>query len=226
MKPVHRHSWKLSIEKAEKLQGRLSGKLERTPAFEEIRDVKTVAALDVHYGREGDRVAVAACVVVRFPSLEVVQTATVSEKAEQLFPYVPGLLSFREIPPLLKVLAKIGDVDLLLVNGQGLAHPRHFGLACHLGLLLDRPCIGCADTWLFGEYEEPPPGLAGAYTLLKDGDMPVGTALRTKAGSKPLFVSPGHKMGVLLAADIVMECVRESRMPEPLRLADQLARKK
>lgn len=223
MKPVRRHAWKLSAAKAEALQGELSAGLERSPAFKHAGDVKTMAALDVHYG--SDEAATAACVVVELPSMKVLQRVTAAYPAAKLFPYVPGLLSFREIPPLLKVLAGVKQADVLLVNGQGLAHPRHFGLACHLGLLMDKPCIGCADTWLFGEYDEPPPGLAGAYTFMKDGDMPVGTALRTKVGSRPIFVSPGHKMGVVLAADIVMDCVRDSRLPEPLRLVDQLSRK-
>jgi deoxyribonuclease V len=186
--------------------------------------VKTLAALDVNYGREGDPV-LAAGVLVEVATLKVLKESLVRQPAGGLFPYVPGLLSFREIPPLLKVLAKLPSADALLVNGAGLAHPRHFGLACHLGLLMDRPSLGCADAWLVVFADEPPPGLAGAYTFLRDGDMPVGTALRTQVGSRPVFVSPGHRMGVAQSADVVMSCVRGARLPEPLRLAARLSKK-
>jgi deoxyribonuclease V len=153
------------------------------------------------------------------------KTVAVRVKSAGLSAHESGLFSFREIPLLLKALEKIPDADLLLVNGHGLAHPRRFGLASHLGLIFDRPSIGCADTPLVGDYDEPPPGVAGAYTILRDSDEPVGAALRSKVGSRPIFVSPGHRMDVISAVDTVMSLVRAGRWPEPLLLADQVARR-
>ncbi len=222
MRPVLNHPWKLSVEKAEELQKSLSRQVSLQCPFKDPEAVKTVAALDVHYDEKGDA-ATAAAAVFELPSLKLLEKAVAREKA--VFPYVPGLLSFREIPPLLKALEKLKTApDVLLVDGQGLAHPRRFGLACHVGLLMDRPSIGCAKTWLFGEHDEPPPGLPGAYTFLRNGDEMVGAALRTRPFVQPLYVSPGHKMGVLTAVDLVMACVKDNRVPEPLRAADRLTR--
>lgn len=224
MKQVFKHSWKLTPEKARELQGTLSARLEFQSAFESAERVKSVAALDVGYGEKGGPVTAAAA-VFEFPTLKPVETAVVRKRANALFPYVPGLLSFREAPLLIEALKKLKtDADLLLIDGQGQAHPRRMGLASHLGVLMDKPSIGCAKTWLFGDHEEPPPGLAGAYTFLRDGDQMIGVALRSKPYAQPLFVSPGHKMGLMQAVDIVMLCVRNNRVPEPLRFADELSR--
>lgn len=212
----------MSVPEAEELQKSLARQVSLQCPFKGPEAVKTVAALDVNYDEKGDN-ATAAAAVFELPSLTLLEKAVAREKA--LFPYVPGLLSFREIPPMLKALEKLKtSPDVLLVDGQGLAHPRHFGLACHLGLILDRPSIGCAKTWLFGDHDEPPPGLPGAYTFLRNGDEMVGVALRARPYVQPLYVSPGHKMGVLTAVDVVMACVKDNRVPEPLREADRLTR--
>ncbi|HRY29558.1 MAG TPA: endonuclease V [Elusimicrobiota bacterium] len=223
MRPVEKHSWGLTTEKAEDLQRTLSARLTRQTPFKDAGDVRTVAAVCVEQ-KKNDAPVSAAAAVFRLPDFQLLESSIVTEKPGKLFPYVPGLLSFRETPLFLKALKAVTDADVLLVPGHGLAHPRRFGIACHLGLLMDRPSIGCADEKIFGDFEEPPPGLEGAYTLLRDGDEMIGAALRTRPNTAPLFVSPGHKMGVLMAVDIVMNCVRGNRAPEPLRLLRQLLR--
>jgi deoxyribonuclease V len=225
MKPVLKHKWNLTPRAAAQLQSELSAKVSYEPAFDDAREAHTVLAMDVGYAGRGGA-AKAAAVLMSLPELKVLESVLVVNPAEGLFPYVPGLLSFREIPSLLKALAKVrGKPDVLLVNGHGLAHPRRFGLATHLGLLFDLPSVGCASDPLTGEFEEPPPGLPGSYTFLRVGDSPVGAALRTRPGVAPVFVSPGHRMDIVTAVDIVMNCVRGHRWPEPLRLADQLPRR-
>jgi deoxyribonuclease V len=225
VKQKFKHPWKLTPPQARELQSELSAKVESQPPFNSAEEVRTLAALDVAYGEKSAGEITAAAVLYDVPSLKILEKSVVTKKADGLFPYVPGLLSFREAPLLVEALKKIKrDPDVLLIDGQGLAHPRRFGLACHVGFLMDKPSVGCAKSWLFGDYEEPPPGLSGAYTFLRDGDQMIGVALRSRPFVEPVFVSPGHKMSVLMAVDIVMLCVRENRLPEPLREADRLTR--
>jgi deoxyribonuclease V len=138
------------------------------------------------------------------------------------FPYVPGLLSFRETPVLLEPLSRVRKPDLLLVDGQGFAHPRRFGIACHLGLLLDVPAIGCAKSRLCGEHAEPD-WAAGSQAPLRDGGQVIGAVLRTRDGVNPIYVSVGHRIGLAEAAEWVLRCCRGLRLPEPTRLAHQAA---
>jgi deoxyribonuclease V len=139
------------------------------------------------------------------------------------FPYIPGLLSFREIPVLLAAAADVTITpDVVLVDGQGLAHPRRLGLACHLGLLWDIPAIGCAKSRLIGETRGEPGTARGCRRMLRDGSDVVGVLLRTRSGVKPMWVSPGHRMDVASARRIVMACGGGYRLPEPTRLAHQL----
>jgi len=159
----------------------------------------------------------AAVVVLSYPELELVEVATAEGGLE--FPYVPGLLSFREIPLLAEALHKVENApDLVLVDGQGVAHPRRMGLASHLGLLLDLPTIGCAKSRLCGEYEQPDVG-KGSASEVRDGGEAIGLALRTREGCKPVFVSTGHLVGLKEAAGWVLDCCRGYRLPQPLRLA-------
>ena len=155
--------------------------------------------------------------VLSYPTLETVECRIAS--TEVTFPYVPGLLSFRETPVLVPVLESlILRPDVLLVDGQGIAHPRRFGIACHLGLLFDIPTIGCAKSRLTGKFEEP--GRAkGSRAELKDGEEVIGAALRTRDGTKPIFVSIGHKVDLESALRIVLGCVGKYRIPEPTRRA-------
>ena len=159
----------------------------------------------------------AAVVVLDAESLEVEEIAGVRAKAR--FPYVPGYLSFREIPPLLEAFAKLEAVpDLIICDGQGRAHPRRFGLACHLGVLLDLPTLGCAKSRLIGDYREPGPR-RGAHTRLRDGGEVIGEVVRTRSGVKPVFVSVGHRVCLETARRTVLRLAVRYRLPEPVRAA-------
>jgi deoxyribonuclease V len=163
----------------------------------------------------------AAMVVLSFPDLQLVEVALAEEPVP--FPYVPGLLSFREIPSILAAAERLTvDPDLVLVDGQGIAHPRRFGLASHLGVLLDKPTIGCAKTRLIGTHDEPYHE-AGCYTDLFDGQELIGAVLRTRSHVKPLYISVGHQIDLPTALDRVLECCGGYRLPEPTRLAHQAA---
>ncbi len=175
-----------------------------------------MAGVDVSVSRATGK-ARAAAVILSYPELLLAELAIA--EGELGFPYVPGLLSFREIPLLAEVLHKINKVpDLMLVDGQGIAHPRRIGLASHLGLLTGLPTIGCAKSRLCGEYHEPPQQ-AGEYTELKDRGETIGLALRTRQGCNPVFVSPGHLIGIKESAGWVNELCRGYRLPQPVRLA-------
>jgi deoxyribonuclease V len=180
--------------------------------------VATVAGVDVGF-REG--LAHAAIAVLNFPELQLSDHALATRPVT--FPYVPGLLSFREGPAVLEALSKLkSSVDLLIFDGQGLAHPRRFGLACHMGLLTGIPSIGCAKSWLTGQYEEP--GLRrGDFTSLTDKGEVIGAVLRTRDKTKPLFVSIGHRVDLPASIHYVLACCRGYRLPETTRWAHRLA---
>jgi len=183
-----------------------------------LRAIRCVAGADVGYLRGK---AVGAVVVLEFPGLETLEKKFfVSEVA---FPYIPGLLSFREAPALLGALALVEcEPDVILFDGQGIAHPRRMGIATHLGLLLEKPTIGCAKSLLIGEYL-PPREREGSCTLLKDKGEVIGAAVRTGRERKPVFVSPGDGIDLMTSIQIVLECTGQHRLPEPLRQAHLLA---
>jgi deoxyribonuclease V len=159
----------------------------------------------------------AAVVVVSLPGLEVVETVGAVRRAR--FPYIPGLFTFREVPPLLAALARLRrQPDVVLFDGHGLAHPRRFGLACHAGLLLGVTAVGCAKKRLVGEHR-PVPRERGAYAPLRLDGEAVGAVLRTRVGVKPVFVSPGHLIDTASAVELVLSVTGRYRIPEPLRLA-------
>lgn len=182
------------------------------------RRVRVVAGADVSFEEDGE--VVAGVVLLSFPALEVVEEATVRRRAR--FPYVPGLLSFREAPPLLAAFSKLRGVpDLVVIDGQGTAHPRGFGLACHLGLWLDVPTVGCAKSILVGDHG--PLGTArGSQAWLVHGGRIVGAALRTRDGVAPVYVSPGHRVGLQAACRWVLALCRGVRLPETTRRAHAL----
>lgn len=185
----------------------------------DLARVEKVAGTDISYLRE-KRLALGAVVLMSYPRLEVLETAT--SRVEVLFPYVPGLLSFRELPALLPALEKLEGVpDLILVDGQGIAHPRGFGLASHLGVLTGVPTIGCAKSRLLGEAGEPGREVGDWVPLLHEGRT-VGAVLRTRAGVKPLYVSVGHMVDLASAVEAVLACLRGFRLPEPQRRAHLL----
>lgn len=219
--PLHR--WDISVKEALALQKQLAPLVGRASTFA-LDQIRTVAGLDVSYvRREGETVqGRAAIVVLSFPDLEVIEQATAV--TEVTFPYVPGLLSFREAPVLLAAWNRLKtQPDVLVFDGQGYAHPRRFGLACHLGLYLDRPAIGCAKTRLIGTYEEPGPSQGDSAPLLDNGEV-IGMVVRTKARTRPVFVSAGYQVDLPTAVALVLSCMRGYRLPEPTRLADQLTR--
>jgi len=163
----------------------------------------------------------AAVVVLSYPELEPV-AQSLAECPIQ-FKYIPGLLSFREVPPVLAAFEKLlVEPDLIIADGQGIAHPRRIGIASHLGLFLDKPTIGCAKSRLCGRYQEPEERAGSFSYLLDDGEI-IGAALRTKDKTRVVYVSPGHKIDLETSIHYVLSCCRGYRLPQPIRLAHQAA---
>ncbi len=214
-----RHRWDLTSDEARTLQRQMAAEVIETDRFGELR---TVAGVDCGFPRRDDgEMARAAAVLLGFPALEPLADALVEAPVQ--YPYIPGLLSFREAPAILGALDRLPRLpDLILADGHGRAHPRRFGIACHLGLLVDRPAIGCAKSPLVGHYEEPGDEV-GAWSPVVHGGQTIGAALRTRRGVKPVFVSIGHRVSLETAIRLTLACCRGLRLPEPTRLADQLA---
>lgn len=211
------HEWGLSTARARDLQIRLAERVSLengniTPRF--------IAGVDISTGKNRE-LATGAAVVLSYPELKVVETEVVQERLD--FPYIPGYLSFREAPIILSALERLTITpDLILVDGQGIAHPRRLGLASHLGLFLDTPTIGCAKSRLCGSHDIPGDE-PGEYAEIRDNGEIIGAALRTKRGVKPVYVSVGHQINLRSAINQVMNCCRGYRLPEPIRLAHQAA---
>jgi deoxyribonuclease V len=185
-----------------------------------LGSITTVAGVDIS-GVNAEGWARAAVVVLSYPELDLVEERVVEEKVA--FPYVPGLLSFREAPLIVTVCKHLQtDPDLVLVDGQGLAHPRRFGLGCHLGLIWEKPTIGCAKSKLCGDHE-PVPTERGTYSEITQNGEVIGAAVRTRTGVKPVYVSIGHMIDLTTAISYVLQCCRGLRLPEPTRLAHLLA---
>lgn len=180
--------------------------------------IATIAGVDVGVR---DEIASAAVCSFTFPGLELLESVTATRAVE--FPYVPGLLGFREVPCIVAAFEKLARrPDLLLVDGHGIAHPRRFGVATHLGVELDLPSIGCAKSLLVGAYREPAQTRGASTRLMLDGEV-VGRAVRTRAGVQPVFVSIGHRVDLARAVRIVLRCTRGLRLPEPIRAAHNCA---
>jgi len=187
--------------------------------------VRRVAGVDVAYGARGrSSTARAAVVVLDADSLELREQVAVEVPAR--FPYVPGLLSFREAPAAIAALERLSrPPDLLLCDGQGLAHPRRCGFASHLGVVVDRPSIGVAKSRLTGTHADPP-SVRGGWTTLFDRDEEIGACVCTRVGARPLYVSSGHRVSLATALAWVMRCTTRYRLPEPIRLADRLSKQR
>lgn len=218
MKITPLHDWNLSPKQAIELQKQLAYEVIRYDDF--VEPVKTVAGIDLGYDAKNDT-SRAVVVVLKFPELELIETAEALLPIQ--FPYVPGLLSFRETPVAIKALEKLNlTPDLILCDGQGIAHPRRFGIACHIGLITNIPSIGVAKSLLVGKYETL--GLTrGNIAPLIHRNEEIGLALRTKDKIQPVYVSVGHKISLETAASYVLQCAPKYRLPETTRLADKLA---
>jgi deoxyribonuclease V len=207
------HGWQVSIDQALDIQRRLASQVSRSS---EVGAPRFIAGVDISADR-GQGVASGAVVVLNYPELEVAEVKVVSNKLN--LPYIPGLLSFREAPLILAACQKLTVTpDLILVDGQGIAHPRRMGLASHIGLWLNSPTIGCAKSLLCGTHQVPGAEL-GSYAEVIDNGEIIGAALRTKLGVKPIYVSIGHKIDLPTAIYWVMKCCLGYRLPEPTRLA-------
>lgn len=215
---IHRlHNWNLDYRQAVAVQRQLAAQVAEGPP---LAHVETVAAADVSAGKREEWI-IAAVVVVRLPDLEVVETSEAGMKAA--WPYVPGCLSFREAPVVLEAFRQLRTVpDVVLIDGQGVAHPRRLGLASHLGLALEVPTIGCAKSRLVGEARGRLGLERGSRQPLYDGGRRIGTVLRTRTGVKPLYVSVGHRIDLASAERWVLATAARFRLPEPARLAHQL----
>jgi deoxyribonuclease V len=207
------HPWDVDYRQAVGIQEELRRLVSAAGGPQKLR---WVAGADVSFSKSSPRVYAA---VVAY---DVVAQETVEAKTafgESSFPYIPGLLSFREAPILLEAFRSLDITpDAVILDGQGIAHPRRFGLASHIGLLLDVPTIGCAKTRLVGSFEEPGPN-PGDYSPLMDGEDMLGAVLRTRKGVKPIFVSVGHKISLERAIEVVLACCTRFRLPEPTRRA-------
>lgn len=209
------HDWNLTPREAIALQERLR---EKVIARDDFGRVELVAGADAAFDKKAG-LAFGAVVVFEFPSMREVERKAAARKLE--FPYAPGLLSFREIPVLLDAFAKLEHgLDLIMFDGQGLAHPRRFGLACHAGVLLDIPSIGCAKSRLTGKAEEPGRE-RGEWSPLRDKDDVVGAVLRTRRGVKPVYISIGHRVSLDAALKFATACCDGLRIPVPTRAADR-----
>jgi len=213
MKTRSTHRWDLSYDRAVALQQRLAPRLllRGGPARPRL-----VAGADLSYDRRGG-MFYAVVLLLDAGTMEIVEESRASGKSA--FPYIPGLLSFREGPLLVRAFRALRRrPDVVLFDGQGIAHPRFFGLASHVGLLLDLPSIGCAKSVLVGAFDEPE-RRRGARSTMRYRGRTVGAALTTRDGVRPLYVSPGHRIGLAAAIRIVLACGRGYRLPEPTRLA-------
>ena len=217
MRITHRHDWDLAPHEAVALQKQMAGEIIYDRPLD-IDSVRLVAGVDVSVK---NNVSNAAVVVLTFPGLEVIESVTAQRPTP--FPYIPGLLSFREGPVLEEAFNRLEhEPDVFIFDGMGRAHPRRIGIASHMGLWLKRPTIGCGKTLLSGKYVEPPPE-RGAYVDLIDRGEVIGAILRTRANTKPVFISPGHLIDLRSSVELIMHCTPKYRLPEPIRAAHKTA---
>jgi len=210
------HRWNVTPKEAVAIQLRLASRVLQTPSRKRFR---LVAGVDAAFSRDGEQ-CIAGVVLWDVGRREVVEEHVATRLLT--FPYVPGLLSFREAPAVIAALRKLRRTpEIVFCDGHGLAHPRRFGIACHLGVLLDLPAVGCGKTRLIGEHRLPA-HRRGSRTLLKSQGETIGAVLRTRDGVRPIFVSVGHRIDLASAARIVLRTAIGFRLPEPVRRADRL----
>ncbi len=217
MKLKRHHNWPTTVEEAVTIQNQLQPEV---ITEDELGEVQYVAGVDVGF-EEDYAISRAAVAVLSFPDLQLVEQAIA--RRPTTFPYIPGFLSFREVPVVLDALEQVRTIpDLILCDGQGIAHPRRFGLACHLGVLIDMPTIGVAKSLLVGKHDELPLE-KGSWQPLRYRGETVGAVLRSRTGVNPLYVSPGYRISLPTAIDYVLRCITKYRLPETTRWADKLA---
>ena len=211
------HRWDLSPDEAVKLQKELAPRIDtRTPI--DLDNLKYVAGVDVSVKNEISRAAI---VVLSFPNLQRVEAVTAEIPTP--FPYIPGLLSFREGAVILEAHKKLkAQPGVYIFDGMGIAHPRRFGIASHIGLWLDAPTVGCGKTLLIGKHDEVPPQ-KGSYSLLRHRGEVIGAVVRTRDNVAPVYISPGHKATLESAIELIVRCSTKYRLPEPIRAAHNTA---
>jgi deoxyribonuclease V len=218
MKPVLSSDWNVTPREAMRFQEQYRDRVVLEDRFDTI---KTVAGADLAFDPETKQ-AVAGVIVYALPGLEEVERRMAWRQLR--FPYVPGLLSFRESPVLLAAFARLRrDPDLIMIDGHGCAHPRRFGIACHVGVLFDKPTIGCAKSLLVGEYRQPGSSRGSTAPLFFQGSQ-VGVVLRTRDNVKPIFVTQGHRVALTTAVRLARQCLDGFRIPKPTREADHYVR--
>lgn len=211
-------NWQVTPAEAIQIQRALAAKLSER---DELGELRFVAGIDVGFEGENNQTARAAVVVLKFPALALIDYAVA--RLPVTFPYIPGLLAFREIPVVLQALAKLKtEPDAFIVDGQGRAHPRRLGIASHLGVLLDRVTIGCAKSILCGKAKEPA-NRVGAWSPLIDREETIGAAVRMRVNTTPVYVSVGHRISLEHAIDVVLKCGKGYRLPETTRYAHRVA---
>ncbi len=214
--PISTDYRRITPTEAVELQNRLRN---RVILRDDFGSISIVAGVDVCIGR-GWNEGKCGIVVISFQDLKIVETKTHTAPID--FPYVPGLLAFREVPVFLETYELLQiEPDLIFFDGHGYAHPRRFGLACHAGVIIDKPTIGCAKSRLTGTFVEPAANAGSVSELIDNGEV-IGNVVRTKKGAKPIFISPGHRVSLATATRLALECTRKHRIPEPTRLAHEL----
>ncbi|MHC5612626.1 MAG: deoxyribonuclease V [Nostoc sp.] len=218
MKIYRDHAWPSTLEEAIVIQEKLRDHVITEDQLQE--PIKYVAGVDMGFEADGT-ISRAAVVILSFPDLQVIETSLARRPTS--FPYIPGFLSFREIPAVLDALEKIKTIpDIILCDGQGIAHPRRLGIATHLGLLIDMPTIGVAKSLLVGKHGELSETKGSQQPLIYKGET-IGAVLRSRTGVKPLYISSGHRISLPTAIDYVLRCTTKYRLPETTRIADKLA---
>lgn len=212
-----RHDWQLTTVDAIAIQQQLK---DEVVTEDKLGAVNYVAGVDMGFEAAGT-ISRAAVAVLSFPDLQLIESAIAFRPTT--FPYIPGFLSFREIPAIIDALETISTIpDLIICDGQGIAHPRRFGIACHLGVLIDIPTIGAAKSLLIGKHKELD-AARGSWQPLKHRSQTIGAVLRSRTATKPLYISIGHRVSLATAIDYVLRCTPKYRLPETTRLADKLA---
>jgi deoxyribonuclease V len=221
MRYIKLHPWNVSYKEAVEIQKRLKKQILLKSLFKNLNG-KLIAGADVSYDKQIDRFY-AGVVVFELQTMQKIEETTASGRVD--FPYIPGLLSFREAPILLRAFSKIKKTpDIIILDAQGIAHPRGIGLASHIGLLLNKPSIGCAKTRLIGEYDNVGEEV-GNYSRLTVKGKTVGAVLRTRRNVKPVFISPGHKIDLATSIVLALKSCRGYKLPEPTRQAHNLVNK-